>query len=73
MDELQSFLSTPPALRFAFAVEVEVGPIQDLGATSHGHRRISAGLGPNRSLRQVFNRQFDLLSQSSKRVDPRRG
>ena len=45
MDELQSFLSTPPALRFAFAVEVEVGPIQDLGATSHGHRRIIDILG----------------------------
>ena len=45
MDELQSFLSTPPALRFAFAVEVEVGPIQDLGQTARGHRLIIDILG----------------------------
>lgn len=43
--DLDAFLSTPPALRFVFGVKVVVGPIQDLGRTSRGHRRIVDILG----------------------------
>ncbi|MBV8393399.1 MAG: DUF3237 domain-containing protein [Alphaproteobacteria bacterium] len=45
MTEIDTFLSTPPTLRFAFAVKVIVGPIQDLGQTARGHRRIVDILG----------------------------
>ena len=45
MDEIERFLTTPPGLRFAFAVKVKVGPIQDLGQTARGHRRIVDILG----------------------------
>ena len=45
MDEIERFLATPPALRFAFTVRVKVGPIQDLGQTARGHRRIVDILG----------------------------
>ena len=45
MDEIERFLTTPPGLRFAFAVKVKVGPIQDLGQTARGHRRIIDILG----------------------------
>jgi hypothetical protein len=45
MTTLDAFLSTSPKLAFVFAVEVKVGPIQDLGATSRGHRRIVDILG----------------------------
>jgi Protein of unknown function (DUF3237) len=45
MTDLGVFLATPPSLRFAFAVKVVVGPIQDLGMTARGHRRIVDILG----------------------------
>ena len=45
MDTVDTFLSTPPALKFAFMVKVVVGPIQDLGLTARGHRRIIDILG----------------------------
>ena len=44
-DEIDRFLSTAPGLRFAFAVKVRVAPIQDLGQTARGHRRIVDILG----------------------------
>ena len=34
-----------PRLRFAFAIKARVGPIQDLGQTARGHRRIIDILG----------------------------
>ena len=40
MTTLDEFLSASPNLRFAFMVKVDVGPIQDLGVTSAGHRRV---------------------------------
>ena len=42
---IDKFLSTAPALKFAFMVKVVVGPIQDLGQTARGHRRIVDILG----------------------------
>jgi hypothetical protein len=45
MTDLGVFLATLPSLRFAFAVKVVVGPIQDLGMTARGHRRIVDILG----------------------------
>lgn len=42
---IDAFLATPPGLRFAFMVKVRVAPIQDLGVTSSGHRRIVDILG----------------------------
>jgi hypothetical protein len=42
---VDKFLSTAPALKFAFMVKVVVGPIQDLGQTARGHRRIVDILG----------------------------
>jgi len=45
MDAVDKFLTTPPALKFAFMVKVMVGPIQDLGQTARGHRRIVDILG----------------------------
>ena len=45
MTDIDTFLSTPPALTFAFTVKVVVGPIQDIGQTSRGHRRIVDILG----------------------------
>jgi len=45
MTPVDTFLSTPPALKFAFMVKVVVGPIQDLGQTARGHRRIVDILG----------------------------
>jgi hypothetical protein len=43
--DVDTFLATPPALKFAFMVKVVVGPIQDLGQTARGHRRIVDILG----------------------------
>jgi hypothetical protein len=45
MDDIDSFISTAPGLRFAFAIKAKVGPIQDLGQTARGHRRIIDILG----------------------------
>lgn len=45
MADIASFISTPPATRFAFAIRAKVGPIQDLGITARGHRRIIDILG----------------------------
>ena len=40
MEDIDKFISTAPGLRFAFAIKARVGPIQDLGRTARGHRRI---------------------------------
>ena len=40
MSNVDAYLKTPPRLAFAFSVRVIVGPIQDLGQTARGHRRI---------------------------------
>ncbi|MEI6202431.1 MAG: DUF3237 domain-containing protein [Enhydrobacter sp.] len=45
MSDVDTYLKTPPALAFAFSVRVIVGPIQDLGQTARGHRRIIDILG----------------------------
>lgn len=42
---IDDFIATAPALRFAFAIKARVGPIQDLGQTARGHRRIIDILG----------------------------
>ena len=44
-DDIDRFISTAPALRFAFAIKAKVAPIQDLGQTARGHRRIIDILG----------------------------
>jgi len=44
-DEIDRFIATAPKLRFAFAIKARVGPIQDLGQTARGHRRIIDILG----------------------------
>ena len=44
-DDADSFISTAPRLEFAFAIKARVGPIQDLGQTARGHRRIIDILG----------------------------
>src|SRR3954468_19084202 len=44
-DEIDRFIATPPKTRFAFAIKAKVGPIQDLGQTARGHRRIIDILG----------------------------
>jgi hypothetical protein len=41
-EDIDSVISTAPALRFAFAIKAKVGPIQDLGQTARGHRRVVA-------------------------------
>jgi len=38
--EIDTFIATAPCLRFAFAIKAKVGPVQDLGQTARGHRRI---------------------------------
>ena len=43
--EVDAFIETAPALRFAFSIKAKVGPIQDLGQTARGHRRIIDILG----------------------------
>lgn len=45
MEDIDTFISATPATRFAFAVKARVGPIQDLGQTARGHRRIIDILG----------------------------
>ena len=45
IDDTDSFISTVPQLEFAFAIKAKVGPIQDLGQTARGHRRIIDILG----------------------------
>ena len=45
MNDVDTYLATPPRLAFAFSVRVIVGPIQDLGQTARGHRRIVDILG----------------------------
>ena len=45
MNDVDTYLKTPPKLAFAFSVRVIVGPIQDLGQTARGHRRIIDILG----------------------------
>ena len=44
-DDVDSFIATAPKLEFAFAIKARVGPIQDLGQTARGHRRIIDILG----------------------------
>ena len=44
-DDIDRFIATAPKLRFAFAIKASVGPIQDLGETARGHRRIIDILG----------------------------
>ena len=44
-EDIDTFISTAPGLRFAFAIKAKVGPIQDLGSTARGHRRIIDILG----------------------------
>ncbi len=45
MNDIDAFISTAPGLKFAFAIKAKVGPIQDLGQTARGHRRIIDILG----------------------------
>jgi hypothetical protein len=44
-DDIDRFIATAPVTRFAFAIKARVGPIQDLGQTARGHRRIIDILG----------------------------
>src|SRR4029077_5070866 len=44
-DDVDNFIATAPKLEFAFAIKARVGPIQDLGRTARGHRRIIDILG----------------------------
>ena len=44
-DDIDRFIAAAPALRFAFAIKAKVAPIQDLGPTARGHRRIIDILG----------------------------
>ena len=44
-EDIDRFVATAPELRFAFAIKARVGPIQDLGQTARGHRRIIDILG----------------------------
>ena len=45
MEDIDRFISTGPELRFSFAIKAKVAPIQDLGTTARGHRRIIDILG----------------------------
>ena len=45
MTNIDDFISSAPGLRFAFAIKAKVAPIQDLGQTARGHRRIIDILG----------------------------
>jgi hypothetical protein len=44
-DDIDRFIAAAPALRFAFAIKAKVAPIQDVGQTARGHRRIIDILG----------------------------
>jgi hypothetical protein len=43
--DIDAFIATAPRTRFAFSIKARVGPIQDLGQTARGHRRIIDILG----------------------------
>ena len=43
--DVDTFIATAPELRFAFAIRAKVAPIQDLGQTARGHRRVIDILG----------------------------
>jgi hypothetical protein len=45
MKEIEEFVTTAPMTRPAFSIRAKVGPIQDLGQTSRGHRRVIDILG----------------------------
>jgi hypothetical protein len=45
MTDIDQFIQTTPGTRFAFAIRAKVGPIQDLGQTARGHRRVIDILG----------------------------
>jgi hypothetical protein len=45
MIDIDTFISTAPATRFVFAIKAKVAPVQDLGQTARGHRRIIDILG----------------------------
>jgi hypothetical protein len=45
MSDIDAFIAAAPATRFAFAIRARVGPIQDLGQTARGHRRVIDILG----------------------------
>lgn len=45
MSDIDTFISTAPALKYAFSIRAKVAPIQDLGTTARGHRRIVDILG----------------------------
>jgi hypothetical protein len=44
-NDIDTFIATAPKTRFAFSIKARVGPIQDLGQTARGHRRIIDILG----------------------------
>jgi hypothetical protein len=44
-DDVDGFIATAPRLEFTFAIKARIGPIQDLGQTARGHRRIIDILG----------------------------
>jgi hypothetical protein len=43
--DIDAFIATAPKTRYAFSIKARVGPIQDLGQTARGHRRIIDILG----------------------------
>lgn len=43
--DVDTFVTTAPALRLAFTIKARVGSIQDLGRTARGHRRVIDILG----------------------------
>ena len=45
MSDIDAFIAAPPATRFAFSIRAKVGPLQDLGQTARGHRRVIDILG----------------------------
>ena len=45
MTEIDQFVSAAPGTRYAFSIRAKVGPIQDLGQTARGHRRVIDILG----------------------------
>jgi hypothetical protein len=45
MNDIETLIATAPATRFAFSIRAKVGPIQDLGQTARGHRRVIDILG----------------------------
>ena len=45
MSDIESYITSAPGLRYAFSIRAKVAPIQDLGQTARGHRRIIDILG----------------------------